>query len=125
MAGPVILVVDDNEDTVNSIKEGLKKFMPQAEIVGANDASQALDLLRQQHINLILLDIRLPGVGGESFCQLLRSKEEFSKIPVIFLSAISGELTEKYRSMGVIDYIEKPFQMFDLKKRVEKALENE
>lgn len=117
-----ILVVDDNEDTVKSVDTALKKFFESISVRSAADANMALKSMMEVKPDLVLLDIRLPGVGGETLCQLIRSQDALQDVPVIFVSAIAGELTERYKQLGVVDYIEKPFQMFDLKKRVEKAL---
>lgn len=122
MSKCTIMVIDDNDDTVKVIERGLTKICSDVSVISAENANQALTVMKETKPSLILLDIRMPGLGGEELCKKIRANTDYDDVPIIFLSAISGHLTETYKALGVVDYIEKPFQIFDLKKRIQNAL---
>ena len=106
MEQETILVVDDNKEIVYSISELLKYEGYQ--VMGAYDGMQALDVLEQNKIDLILLDVMMPRLNGLSTLMKLREKH---KIPVIILSAKTEE-SDKVSGliMGADDYVEKTVQ---------------
>ncbi|MEE8554009.1 MAG: response regulator, partial [Desulfobacterales bacterium] len=73
--------------------------------------------------DLILLDIRMPGMDGYEVCKQLKSEEKTRRIPVIFISALN-ELDDKIKafSLGCVDYITKPFQAEEVLARVKTHL---
>ena len=75
----------------------------------ARDGEEALELLRQNDYDAILLDILMPGRDGFSVCRAVR---EYSRVPILFLTALGGEeeTLEGY-SLGADDYISKPFSL--------------
>ena len=113
-----ILVVDDNKEIVYSISELLKYEGYQT--IGAYDGMQALDVLEQNKIDLILLDVMMPRLNGLSTLMKLREKH---KIPVIILSAKTEE-SDKVSGliMGADDYVEKPYNPAELIARVKAHL---
>ena len=118
MEQETILVVDDNKEIVYSISELLKYEGYQA--LGAYDGMQALDVLEQNKIDLILLDVMMPRLNGLSTLMKLREKH---KIPVIILSAKTEE-SDKVSGliMGADDYVEKPYNPAELMARVKAHL---
>ena len=118
MEQETILVVDDNKEIVYSISELLKYEGYQ--VMGAYDGMQALDVLEQNKIDLILLDVMMPRLNGLSTLMKLREKH---KIPVIILSAKTEE-SDKVSGliMGVDDYVEKPYNPAELMARVKAHL---
>ena len=90
MEAEKILVVDDNKEIVYSISELLK--YEGYETLKAYDGMEALDIMERENVDLILLDVMMPRLNGLSALMKLREK---SRIPVIILSAWSGEETEK------------------------------
>ena len=118
MAQETILVVDDNKEIVYSISELLKYEVYQ--VMGAYDGMQALDVLEQNKIDLILLDVMMPRLNGLSTLMKLREKH---KIPVIILSAKTEE-SDKVSGliMGADDYVEKPYNPAELMARVKAHL---
>ena len=118
MAQETILVVDDNKEIVYSISELLKYEGYQ--VMGAYDGMQALDVLEQNRIDLILLDVMMPRLNGLSTLMKLREKH---KIPVIILSAKTEE-SDKVSGliMGADDYVEKPYNPAELMARVKAHL---
>jgi len=105
-----ILVVEDEETISHLIEFNLKK--EGFETVVAEDANYAMLLLKDFVPHLIILDLMLPGLQGEDFLRLLKSKNEYKDIAVIILSAKSQEsvITELLAD-GADDYIVKPFSV--------------
>ena len=118
MEGETILVVDDNKEIVYSISELLK--YEGYEVVKAYDGMQALSMLEENQIDLILLDVMMPKMNGLSALMKLREKH---KIPVIILSAKTEE-SDKVSGlvMGADDYVEKPYNPAELMARVKAHL---
>ena len=114
----IILVVDD-EETVRSL---LQRTLEEAgyDIITAANGYKALDKLPHAKVNLVLLDIRMPGLDGFQTLDLIR---EHSNIPVIMLTAI-GEVNSVKDSLalGADDYIRKPFRKGELLARIKVKL---
>ncbi len=113
-----ILVCDDDEDITESIaiflkKEGYKIFK-------CYNGKDALDCLSKNHIDLVLMDIMMPGLNGLSTVSKIR---ETNSVPIIFISAKS-EIVDKVTGLniGADDYITKPFHIDELKARVNSVL---
>ena len=113
-----ILVVDDDKEIVESIEiylrnEGYKVFK-------AYDGLEALDILTNEEIHLILMDIMMPKLDGIKTCLKIR---ESKNIPIIMLSA-KGEDSDKILGLnvGADDYITKPFNNLELVARVKSQL---
>lgn len=116
-----ILVVDDERDIVALVSYNLKK--EGFSVSSAFDGEEALKAVRQEKFNLIILDLMLPGIQGMELCNMLRSSEETSSIPVIMLTAKSEELDKVLGlEMGADDYITKPFSPRELVARVKAVL---
>ena len=118
MAEETILVVDDNKEIVYSIGELLKYEGYQ--VMSAYDGMQALNVLEQNKIDLILLDVMMPRLNGLSALMKLRERH---KIPVIILSAKTEE-SDKVSglTLGADDYISKPYNSAELIARVKAQL---
>ena len=93
------------------------------EILEADDSNSALDALKENEINLILLDWMLPGKQGIEISKLLRSSSETKNIPIIMLTAKSDE-SDKVLGLesGADDYITKPFSPKELVARIKALL---
>src|SRR5438105_3068217 len=103
-----VLVVDDDPDIRESIVEALK--IAGYEVAGAGTGSAALAACWQQCPDLVLLDLMLPDVDGLEVCRRLREGPNTSRVPIVFLSARTGE-KERVRGLaaGADDYVVKPF----------------
>ena len=93
------------------------------EILEAEDSNSALDVLRENEINLILLDWMLPGKQGIEISRLIRSSSEIKDIPIIMLTAKSDE-SDKVLGLesGADDYVTKPFSPKELVARIKALL---
>lgn len=107
-----VLVVDDEPMNVKMI-EFIMKDEPMYEIISANSGAQALEILAEEDINLILLDLVMPEMDG--FETLSRIQEKYT-IPVVFMTGDRNiETLEKAAEYGVEDYLTKPFLPLALK----------
>jgi len=119
----MILMVDD--DPVN-LKRAQMILGKEYRIAAATSGAQALVFLQRNVPDLILLDIKMPGMDGFEVMEKIHSMEEPSKVPIIFLTGDTDAVTEaKCLSMGAVDFIGKPFVPQVLLGRVKRTLEIE
>lgn len=104
-----LLLVDDNEELLSYMKS---KLSVTYNIVVANNGKTALEILKNQYVNIIISDLSMPDMNGIELCKSIRSDIEISHIPIIVLSARSS-VESKIMAMdaGATMYIEKPFDM--------------
>jgi signal transduction histidine kinase/DNA-binding response OmpR family regulator len=116
-----ILIVDDTVTNLRLLSAMLTSNGYQ--VREALDGPSALVEVRQKPPDMILLDIRMPGMDGYEVCQKLKADEATRNIPVIFVSALD-EQTEKVQgfAVGGVDYITKPFQVREVLARLETHL---
>ena len=120
-----IMVVDDDPDLIYTVEQILKKSCDEYEVIVANSSLRCLELLENNQIpDLILLDIMMPEMNGWKLVKRLKANPAWEHIPVIFLTARTNEIAKFTGSFLGEDYIEKPFDIDDLKKRVDKILKN-
>src|SRR5687768_17702899 len=112
-----ILLVDDDERNLMALSEALGSL---AEIVTATSGSQALRHLLKGDFAVILLDVFMPGMDGYETAQLIRSRDQTARIPIIFLSAVNKETEHLMRgyAMGAVDYVFKPVDPIILQSKV-------
>ncbi len=116
-----ILVVDDTPDNLRVLSSMLTKLG--YTVRKALNGQMALTACQTVLPDLILLDINMPGMNGYEVCALLKSSENTSNIPVIFISVLDEALDKvKAFSVGGADYITKPFQVEEVLARVENQL---
>lgn len=112
-----ILIAEDEEPIANLIKMNLRRAG--YECVWSPDGEKAADLMEEQHFDLVLLDIMLPGINGYELLDYAKTLE----LPVIFLTALgSTENKVKGLRLGADDYLPKPFEIVELLARVEAVL---
>lgn len=115
-----ILLVDDEKDIVEFLKYNLEQ--EDFEVLAGYNGEEALELLSQKP-DLVILDIMMPKMDGFEVCRRIRETRGFEKIPVIFLTARSGETDEiKGLEIGASDYIQKPISPKKLVARVNSNL---
>ncbi len=121
--GPVLLVVDDNEDNRYTLARRLKRE-GYANVAVAENGRQALDMLDRRRFDLVLLDIMMPEMNGYQVLEHIKSNQDLREIRVIMISAVD-ELDSVVRciELGADDYLPKPFNAVLLKARVDACLE--
>jgi CheY-like chemotaxis protein len=120
---PRILIVDDERDFIELVQFRLAALG--CEFIVANDGVQALSQARQFKPDLILLDILLPDFDGLSVCEILRRQPSTKKIPIIFMSALSGDVTKRTVAMRAEDFFTKPIDLARLERRITDLLPQE
>ncbi|WP_413161040.1 response regulator [Capilliphycus salinus ALCB114379] len=116
-----ILIVDDLPDNLRLLSETLTERG--YEVQCAINGKLALMAVQNAPPDLILLDIKMPGLDGYEVCTELKSQASTAKIPVIFLSALDDVFDKvKAFNVGGVDYITKPFQVEEVLARVENQL---
>ena len=116
-----ILVVDDDKMNLRRTRLILEK---RYDILTTESGQEALDILKREKVDLVLLDIEMPGMSGiETFGCM---KERNLEIPVIFLTA-SGYEDDVMNAirLGAVNFLMKPFRHQELQERIAKELEKE
>jgi DNA-binding response OmpR family regulator/signal transduction histidine kinase len=116
-----VLVVDDDPAIRTLSREVLDSqgFV----VLEAENGAQALQIIRSQQVDAVLLDLMLPDFDGFQITEQIRADQETSDLPIIFISA-RGQITDKVRALktGADDYLVKPFDALELGARVESVI---
>jgi two-component system, sensor histidine kinase and response regulator len=112
-----ILIVDDHQINIDLISASLSGYG--YVLSSATSGHKALEIAKEQHPDLILLDMSMPVMSGQDVIVALKTDPEMEDIPVIFVSAID-DLQTKIESFkgGAVDYITKPFRQGELQARI-------
>ena len=119
----IIMVVDDKQDIILTVRQALG--IPESEfvVIGANSGKECFELLKEGQIpDLILLDIIMPEMTGWEIFGRIKENLKWRDIPIVFLTARTSSVAKNAGSFLGEDYIEKPFEGIDLKKRIDKVL---
>ncbi len=118
---PDILVVDDTSANLNLLTEMLKESGYKVRPVPSGKL--AIQAVKNEKPDLILLDINMPEMNGYEVCKHLKADAAFKEIPILFISALT-DTTDKVKafSAGGVDYVTKPFQFEEVHARVETHL---
>ena len=117
-----VLIVEDEHDIAGLIKHTLERGgEAEAEIVSSGDA--ALKAVAARPPDLIILDLNLPVLSGMEVCRILRSRTDAQHVPIIMLTAKTGEQDRvNGLELGADDYVTKPFSLRELTARVRAVL---
>jgi len=116
-----ILVVEDNKINQLIAEDMLKKSGYQITIV--ENGQQAIDTIKEKHFDLVLMDIQMPIMDGETATRLLKSDPNYKHIPIIAMTAnVMTHETDNYLKIGFSDFIGKPFILEDILKIINKVL---
>ena len=121
-----ILIVDDDPDLVEAVTMILrsKKF----EVVAAYNGKEGIEKVKTERPDLVVLDVMMPEKDGYSVCKELKSDPQWSRIPILLLTAVVSHVptTRFTQQMGMEteadDYIDKPVEPEVLVKRIEALL---
>ena len=114
-----ILIVEDEPN----IQELLTYNLNDYSLLTADNGLEAWDILQDEKIDLVLLDINIPGINGYDLCKKIRNHESTASVPVIFLTAKTTEEDLLYGfNLGADDYIKKPFSIMEVKARIKSVL---
>ncbi len=113
---PTVLSVDDSPIIQTTIKRALKE---QYNVLLSGTATEALQVLNQNSVQLMLLDLTMPDVDGLEFCKTIRKIPKFKDLPVIMVTARDGLVNKaKGHIAGTNRYLTKPFQAEELREIV-------
>jgi CheY-like chemotaxis protein/anti-sigma regulatory factor (Ser/Thr protein kinase) len=115
---PLILLAEDNESSIRSVSDYLSAKSYRVTV--ARNGNEAIELARQEHPELILMDIQMPGMDGFEATRRIRAEAGLSTIPIIALTALAmrGD-REKCLAAGANDYVSKPFSLKKLVEMIE------
>ncbi len=115
-----VLLIEDNQEVVDSLCLCLKLVWPQLNIITTAEATKGIDLVETESPDIVLLSLELPDMDGFDVLAQIRS---FSDVPIIVLSIRQAEMDKvKALETGADDFITKPFSPLDLLARVKAAL---
>lgn len=117
-----VLVVDDMATYRQLLSYVLRP--PEYQLVEASDGMRALEMLRHEEFDLVLLDVMMPGMDGFETCRRIRQELRLTLLPIIMVTSL-GAPDDVVRGMevGADDYVTKPFNSIELSARVRAAIE--
>ena len=116
-----ILIADDEASVRSLVKRLLSKNYI---VLEANDGKEAVSMAYNENPDLILMDIMMPNMDGNTACYALKENQTTKAIPVVMLTAVGYELNKKLSQdiMGADGYMTKPFSSQDLREAVSQFL---
>lgn len=117
-----VLIVDDDERVRDTVRRMLRKM--RHSVLCAEDGQSALQAVASEHVEVIVLDMMMPGMNGEEFLDALADTHPELVAKVIVVSGQPPEGSEEYAmALGVHDYLAKPYNMLVLDQKVQQVLE--
>ena len=113
MAKKTMMVVDDEPMIVKVVKDIFKE--EGYKVITALSGQECLEKLKKTSVDLILLDIMMPGMDGWDTCAKIKGDKKTEKIPIVFLTAKADPVSKSMGRLASSDYITKPFEMKNLK----------
>ena len=117
-----ILVVDDDPIIVETIVQSLEEDEYDYEVISASDGFEAGLQVNHFRPHLLILDIMMPEISGWDVAAKIKENPKWKSIPIIFLTAKGDTMSIGMGGLAADDYIVKPFNIEDLKNRVNKIL---
>jgi CheY-like chemotaxis protein len=119
-----VLIVDNNEALLMSLKEGLAKYRSQFSVLLANDGREALEILQRESVSVVVSDVKMPKMNGLEL--LSNITNAYPDIPVIIMTAYGREELEwMARKSGAVAFISKPFRVSDVSNKLLTLLKQE
>lgn len=116
-----ILLIDDDD----SFRTAMVRFLKGEgyKVTASLDGTQLSEVLGDEALDLILLDVGLPWVNGFELAEILKESEDLREIPLVFISGKADDLdVMRGKKLGAVDFLKKPFELKDLKKKLEDLL---
>jgi CheY-like chemotaxis protein len=106
-----VVVIDDSDANLTLLRRILARRSG-LEVLYESDGRRGLDLIRRRNPDLVLLDLHIPSMDGETVVRELRSDPATAAIPVVVISGdTDAETKRRLREAGATDYVEKPFNV--------------
>ncbi len=122
--GDLILMVDDQHESLELYSLLLRKRRPDVETIAATDGATALALAVERRPQLVLLDVKMPGMDGHEVCRRLKADERTRDIPVLMVSGIQTSARHRANGLktGADGYLCKPFAPQEFIAQIERLL---
>jgi two-component system response regulator VicR len=114
------MIVDDEPDILTSVGQVLE--VSGYKVIKAHDGKDCLEKLNEEIPDLVVLDIMMPEMSGWDVAAKIKENPKWNKIPIMFLTAKGDTMSRGMGSMTSEDYVVKPFDIVDLKNRIDKIL---
>jgi signal transduction histidine kinase len=111
-----ILLVDDNPNNLFVLTEIIRQHFPETELLEAKSGLEALSIVNQEAIDIILMDVQMPEMDGFETAKLIHGRKKTSAIPIIFVTAFDPDYSRMKTGLdsGGIDYLTKPINDTEL-----------
>lgn len=117
-----LLIVDDYKENRNILSKRLESLG--FKTISAKDGQDAMDILNEQKIHLVLLDIMMPEIDGMTLLSQIREDSRFDDMSVIMVTAIDlTTVAEECLRRGACSYVTKPYNMNLIKQKIKQCLE--
>jgi len=119
-----VLIVDDSPAMRSFVRRVMElSGLPVGRCLEAGNGQEALDLLRQEWVDVVLTDLNMPTMDGEQFVRHMEQDEAFRSIPVVVVSTDhSDQRVQRLLTLGAKGYVTKPFLPETLREELERAL---
>jgi DNA-binding response OmpR family regulator len=118
---PTILVAEDEDEVRGLILRSLRGL--EANLIEAMDGTDAVQAIRRHQPDLLILDVRMPGLSGWEICDRVRKDPALASTRILLLSAVGESTNEIMASLsGADDWLDKPFDIAVLEARVRRLL---
>jgi len=119
-----VLIVDDSPAMRSFVRRVLElSGIPVGQCVEAGDGKQALEILREQWVDVVLTDLNMPTMDGEQFVRQMEADESLRSIPVLVVSTDrTDQRVQQMMTLGAKGYVTKPFLPETLREELERAL---
>jgi CheY-like chemotaxis protein len=120
-----IMIVDEDADQIYTAKTALENINEEFEVIGVSSAEQCLELLQNGIIpDLILSETKMSGMDGKEFSEKLKRNKLWEHIPMLFLTSWENRI-EKNSEDSYNEIIEKPYDIMELKNRIDSVMKKE
>jgi CheY-like chemotaxis protein len=116
-----VLIVEDEKTVQLTLLDGLRKYEKEFRVLTAENGMIAKEVLEKLHVDLVVTDLKMPGMDGFELLSLIRRDHPY--IPVIVMTAFGNPQLEKWlESVGIFAYLEKPIDFAELTNKILSAL---
>jgi CheY-like chemotaxis protein len=116
-----IMMVDDEPDQIYTMKKMLESESDEYDLVGVESGMQCLQLLKNKELpDIIFLDIMMPDMTGWELYERIKDNDEWSKIPIVFLTARTDNVAAEVGSFFGNGFLTKPYDIKEIVKLIEK-----
>jgi len=116
-----LLIVDDEEALTFSLYQIFINIPVECEVLTASSGEEALEKIEKNHFDIVITDIAMPGINGLDLLSMIKAREPQTKVIVITAYG-SDERKEQAYNRGAESYIEKPFDLYEIRDLVLKLL---